>query len=98
MSVEDAKAYIKKLNEDPEFRKKMEDAPDNETRKGIVQEAGFDFNREDIKAAFGSGELSEEELEKAAGGVNAGVAIGGGIGIAAGATIETTGVVALAFA
>ena len=87
MSVESAKAFLKRLSKDEDFRKSLENAASDEERRNIVKEAGFEFTKDDLKALADSAksELSEEELEKVAGG-NAlewtgmlAVGIGGGV-------------------
>ncbi|MEH2084469.1 MAG: Nif11-like leader peptide family RiPP precursor [Nostoc sp.] len=73
MSVESAKAFLKKVSSDSEFRSSLENA-DEQTRLKIISDAGYDFTREEagtiipqvLKAV--EGKLSEEELEAVAGG------------------------------
>jgi len=67
MSLESAKAYIERMKNDENFKKKVTELKDSETRKVFVVSEGFDFSVEDIKQA--SCELSEEELEKLSGGL-----------------------------
>ena len=89
MSVENAKAFIEKLNSDADLRAKIEGAADDNAKRAAAKEAGFDFTRDDMKAAAGShsskgGELSEEQLSAVAGGDTAGWALSG---VAAGASV-----------
>ncbi len=74
MSVESAKAFLKKFSEDSQFKAEFE-GKDEEGRRQMVKNAGFEFTKEEIKeaAGVGEGELSDEELENVA---------GGGVGIA----------------
>lgn len=67
MSMESAKAYMERMKNDEDFRKKVTECKNNEERKFFVVSEGFDFSVEDIKQA--SGELSEEELDKLSGGL-----------------------------
>ena len=71
MSVENAKAFLSRVASDEAFKKSLENAPNEEARKAIVKEAGYDFTKaemESLLAADGEGELSDEELEAVAGG------------------------------
>ena len=69
MSLQSAKAFLKKVGEDEEFKKLLEKAENDNERQKIVKDAGFDFTKEELKEAIsGSGELSDEDLEKVAGG------------------------------
>jgi len=66
ISLESAKAYVERMKTDEDFRKKVFECKDNKTRKNFVLKEGFDFAVDDLKKL--SGELSEEELERVAGG------------------------------
>lgn len=71
MSVEQAKAFIEKLDNDKAFRSRVAKAESDEARLELAKAAGFDFTAEDLAAAideFSSEELSEEDLEAVAGG------------------------------
>ena len=80
MPVEQAKAFVAKVKEDPELAKKLKDAQAAYTGDKdaafativlpIAAAAGFNFTVEDFKAAFdkGEGEVSEDELDAVAGG------------------------------
>ena len=83
MSVEQVKAFVAKVKDDSELAQKLKDAQANYTGdKGdkeaafaavvlpIATAAGFKFNADDFKAAFGNdeGEASEDELDAVAGG------------------------------
>ncbi len=70
MSVDSAKAFLKRFAKDEDFRKSLENASSDEERRNIVKEAGFQFTKDDLKALTKEvkSELSEEELEKVAGG------------------------------
>ena len=69
MSVESAKEFLKKLAKDEAFKKSLEDASSDEERQKIVKDAGFYFTKDDLKQVTSqAGELSDEDLEKVAGG------------------------------
>ncbi|MEO5358277.1 MAG: Nif11-like leader peptide family natural product precursor [Nitrospirae bacterium YQR-1] len=78
MSVESAKEFIEKLSSDMVFRNKVEAVKDKSARAKMVKDAGFDFTMAELKqvvpdtyhSSF-SGELSENDLEKIAGGMSA---------------------------
>ena len=87
MSVEQVKAFFKKLNEDEAFAKTIHDAEaaytgDKSDKDAafaaivlpIAAKAGFNFTVKDFKAAFDTneeGEASADELHVAAGGAPA---------------------------
>lgn len=66
MSVESAKAFVETMNNDQEFANKINEFKSWEEAKEFIKIAGFDFTQEELKG--GSGELTEQELEKVAGG------------------------------
>jgi predicted ribosomally synthesized peptide with nif11-like leader len=74
MSVQSARDFIKRIETDEDLKEQLEAAPDHETRRQIVQSAGFDFTEDEFKqmvdelAAAASQELTEEELQEVAGG------------------------------
>ena len=71
MSVEQAKAFIEKLDSDAAFRNRVVTADDNEARLNIAREAGYDFSMEELQQSVPAQveeELSEDELEALAGG------------------------------
>jgi predicted ribosomally synthesized peptide with nif11-like leader len=86
MSVESAKAFSEKFNADEAFRKSFEGAADDEAKKKIAKDAGFDFTKDEIKVVLSEkkGQLSEAELESVAGGTS-GTWVAVGIGAAAAA-------------
>jgi predicted ribosomally synthesized peptide with nif11-like leader len=102
MSVEAAKGFLEKLGEDKEFAEKLNAIQNDEGRLALAKESGFDFTNEELKLCVAStGELSDDDLEKVAGGeamtiaivstVVAGV-IGGGfsiVGIGGGAILAS---------
>jgi predicted ribosomally synthesized peptide with nif11-like leader len=74
MSIQSARDFIKQIETDEALKERLEAAPDHETRRQIVQSAGFDFTEDEFKqmvgelAAAASQELTEEELQEVAGG------------------------------
>ena len=71
MSVEQAKAFMEKLDSDKTFLTQVAGAGSDESRLELAQEAGFNFTTEELASAMGesaSEELSEDELEGVAGG------------------------------
>ena len=67
MSEEQFKAFLEKVKSDTELLEKLKAAGSNEAALEIAKEAGFSINAEDIQS-MQSGEVSDEELEGAAGG------------------------------
>ena len=66
MSEERAKAFIKRMREDQSFNTRIAAIKNLEARKKAVRDAGFDFT--DDEFARVKGELTDEELDKVAGG------------------------------
>jgi predicted ribosomally synthesized peptide with nif11-like leader len=74
MSAEGATALYERVTSDEEFRARLEAAETPEEKHEIVAEAGFDVNRDDLSTVrnlAGMRELSDEDLEKVAGGAGA---------------------------
>jgi predicted ribosomally synthesized peptide with nif11-like leader len=71
MSLESARACVEKLNTDPSFGRSLVEAKDDDARKQMMQEAGFDFSKVEFEQVSGEGkrELSESELDSVAGGL-----------------------------
>ena len=63
MSLESARACLRRLVEDPGFMAEMRGAAGPEERRAVVQAAGFDFTLEELAEAR-SLELSDEESLK----------------------------------
>ena len=74
MTVEQAKAFIEKLESDEAFRSQIETASDDAARLQMAHEAGYEFTVEEFNnivtemAGAVDEELSEEQLEAVAGG------------------------------
>jgi predicted ribosomally synthesized peptide with nif11-like leader len=78
MSLEHAKAFVRKLQTDPEFREQMKTA--NETdRPALVKDAGFTFSGEELAKV--TRDVSDKDLAAVIGGFGReGVACGTGRG------------------
>ena len=68
MSEEQLKAFLEKLKADTSLQEKLNGAADADTVVEIVKEAGFAITAEDIQSMPSSTDLSDDELEGAAGG------------------------------
>jgi len=68
MSEEQLKAFIEKVKGDTSLQEKLKAAGDANTVAAIAKEAGFSISADDLKNA--PSELSDEELEGVAGGVD----------------------------
>ena len=66
MSEEQLKAFVEKVKGDASLKQKLNDAGDADAVFAIAKEAGFMISADDLKNA--QSEISEEELEGAAGG------------------------------
>ena len=71
MSDEQLKAFLEKIKGDLSLQEKLKAAVDSDTVLAIAKEAGFMISADDLKNA--QSEMSDDELEGAAG--------GGGFGI-----------------
>ena len=67
MSEEQLKAFLEKVKADASLKEKLKAAADSNAVLAIVKEAGFSISADDLKNA--QSELSDEELEGVAGGV-----------------------------
>ena len=66
MSLDQARLFIEKMKLDEAFRKRVMAIEDVASRMACIQSEGFACNEAEIKEV--SGELSDEELDNAAGG------------------------------
>src|SRR5919204_2736713 len=87
MSAEAATALFERVGSDEEFRTKLEAAPTPQEKHRIVTDAGYEVTRDDVSVMrnlAGVSELSDEDLEKVAGGrvPTTGMAGGGGPAVA----------------
>jgi predicted ribosomally synthesized peptide with nif11-like leader len=87
MSAEGATALYERVGSDEAFRGQLEAAETPDDKYRIVSEAGYDVSRDDLPALrklAGVTELSDEDVEKVAGGgVTTAVAVLGGGQLAA---------------
>ena len=71
MSKEQLKAFLEKVKSDTDMQEKLKATTSPEAAIEIAKEAGFSITAEDIQSMQSqSGEVSDEELEAAAGGGN----------------------------
>lgn len=68
MSVVSAKAFIEKVKNDEDFKKKLGELKDGQARMEYVKKEGFDFTKEEILKVKEEEGLSDEELDNVAGG------------------------------
>ena len=69
MSEEQLKAFLEKVKSDTELQEKLKAAASNEAALQIAKDAGFSITAEDIQSMQSATvEVSDEELENAAGG------------------------------
>ena len=66
MSEEQLKAFIEKVKADTSLQEKLKAAADTDAVLAIAKEAGFSISADDLTMA--QSEISDEELEGAAGG------------------------------
>lgn len=72
MTSETVTAFVERLRNDEAFQVKLAEAPSREERREVARKAGFELSEGDlpaIKAALGVQELSDEDLERVAGGM-----------------------------
>ena len=71
MSEEQLKAFLEKVKADTTFKEKLNRAADADAVVEIAKEAGFSITSEDIQPMQSATvELSDDELEGTAGGLN----------------------------
>ena len=69
MSEEQLKAFLEKVKADTSLQEKLNGAADSDAVVELAKEAGFSITPEDIQSQQSAmAELSDEELEEAAGG------------------------------
>jgi predicted ribosomally synthesized peptide with nif11-like leader len=91
VTTEAASAFVERLKTDEALRAKLAGADDRAERLALVRAEGFDLAADDIdavKKALGVEELSDEDLERIAGGTGTGTsavvsASGGVVSVAA---------------
>ncbi len=67
MSIESAKAFFERVENDEDFRKEVEDKTSVEERIKFAKAQGFDFTKDEIPEVTDS--LSDEQLDALAAGV-----------------------------
>lgn len=70
MSVEHAKAFLEKVQNDPDFKRKLQNTPP-EKAKNLIESQGWSFTKEEFAEAYKSRmgrEMNEEELSQVAAG------------------------------
>jgi predicted ribosomally synthesized peptide with nif11-like leader len=92
MSAEGATALYERVSSDETFSAQLEAAETPDDKRRIVTEAGYDVSRDDLftfRKLAGMSELTDEDLEKVAGGSGSltTVLVGDGAGIALGIAI-----------
>jgi predicted ribosomally synthesized peptide with nif11-like leader len=77
MSIENAKAFFQRMNEDVDFRTIFESALTFKEHQQLIQDTGYDFTADEwqeavteIQSDVCNEELKEEELEAIAGGAS----------------------------
>ena len=71
MSVENAKKFLNKMDQDPSFKKSLQNITREEGKK-ILQKEGLQFTQDEFIEAYNEAkgsELKEKELAKIAGGI-----------------------------
>jgi predicted ribosomally synthesized peptide with nif11-like leader len=97
MSAQGATDLYERVSSDEEFRARLEAAATPQDKGQIVTEAGYDVTRDDlstIRNLAGVSELSDEDLEKVAGGT--GTATGLDVGGSLGGTVAVVAIAAVA--
>jgi predicted ribosomally synthesized peptide with nif11-like leader len=92
MTTQGATALYERVSSDETFSAQLEAAGTPDDKRRIVTEAGYDVSRDDLstfRKLAGMSELSDEDLEKVAGGSGSltTVLVGDGAGIALGIAI-----------
>ena len=66
MSLESARAFLKKIQEDEDFKKKLGETDTVEQRMEYTKAAGFDFTKKELDMV--QSELDDDDLDAVAGG------------------------------
>jgi len=83
MSLESAKEFLNEFQGNADFRSSFENAGDDEARRQLAHDAGYDFTKEEVSNAMrADAKISDDDLEAVAGGKSA-AWIAVGIGAAA---------------
>lgn len=65
MSIEQAQAFMEKVQNNEDLAKRMSETKDIETKLKIARQEGFEFDLEEAKQA--KNEMSDKELDQVAG-------------------------------
>ncbi len=74
MSVQSAKDFVAKIHGDKSLEDSLESAANDDARKKIAADSGFDFTRDEMREALsvqGGRQLSDSDLDTVAGGSSA---------------------------
>ena len=88
MSVQSAKDFVAKVKGDKSIADSLGSAADDDARRKIAADAGFDFTKAEMSEALsagGSKQLSDADLDTVAGGSSASWVTGAAVGGAAAA-------------
>ena len=91
MTEETVRAFAERITTDEEFARRLGSASSPDERLKMANDAGYDLSASDlsaIKTALNVEELSDEDLEKVAGGI--GASASGGAATATAATAAVT--------
>jgi len=100
MTEETVRAFAERITTDEEFARRLGSASSPDERLKMANDAGYDLSASDlsaIKTALSVEELSDEDLEKVAGGIGATTTATAGAAVAT-ATATVTAAVAVAAA
>ncbi len=67
MSIESAKAFMERVVNDADFRKKVGEIVTAEERMAFATAAGFDFTKEELETVRTKLQMTDEELERVSG-------------------------------
>ncbi len=102
MTEETVRAFAERITTDEEFARRLGSASSPDERLKMANDAGYDLSASDlsaIKRALSVEELSDEDLEKVAGGIGASASVGAATATAATAAVTiATATAAVAFA
>ena len=76
MSIESAKAFIEKVRNDEDFKKKLNELKDGKERMVFAKAKGFDFTPEEVAKVKEEQGLTDAELDGVAGGCGHGCLVG----------------------
>ncbi len=101
MTEETVRAFAERITTDEEFARRLGSASSPDERLKMANDAGYDLSASDlsaIKTALSVEELSDEDLEKVAGGIGATTTATAGAAVATAAATVTAAVAVAAAA